>query len=53
MRQFIKTIFYIGFSVLAACSTTKEYTLVTLEPASVDLESTIKRIGIINESIVQ
>lgn len=35
---------------LASCSATKDYTLSALEPASVDLATTITKIGIINES---
>lgn len=41
------------FITFVACSTTKEYVLTTLEPASVDLATNIKSIGIINESLVQ
>lgn len=37
-------------STLTSCSITKDYTLSALEPASVDLASTITKIGIINES---
>jgi len=36
--------------VLASCSATKEYTISAMEPASVDLATTITKIGIINES---
>jgi hypothetical protein len=35
---------------LTSCSVTKDYTLSALEPASVDLATTITKIGIINES---
>ena len=35
---------------LASCSATKQHTLSALEPASVDLATTITKIGIINES---
>ncbi|MGB5500280.1 MAG: DUF6340 family protein [Maribacter sp.] len=35
---------------LASCSATKEYTISAMEPASVDLATTITKIGIINES---
>ncbi len=37
-------------TTLTSCSVTKDYTLSALEPASVDLASTITKIGIINES---
>lgn len=36
--------------ILTSCSATKDYTLSALEPASVDLATTITKIGIINES---
>lgn len=35
---------------LVSCSATKQHTLSALEPASVDLASTITKIGVINES---
>ncbi|WP_298505122.1 DUF6340 family protein [uncultured Maribacter sp.] len=49
----IKPVLLLFLVFFSSCSTTKEYILVTLEPASVELESNIKRIGIINESLVQ
>ena len=36
--------------VLVSCSATKQYTLSALEPASVDLATSITKIGVINES---
>jgi uncharacterized protein DUF6340 len=42
---------FIGFTLfLNSCSATKEYALNALEPATVDLSTTITKIGIINES---
>lgn len=50
----IKKYVYVAiFGVLAlatSCSATKQHTLSTLEPASVDLATNITKIGIINES---
>jgi len=37
-------------AAFASCSTTKQYTLSALEPATVDLATTITKIGVINES---
>jgi hypothetical protein len=42
---------FIGFTLfLNSCSATKEYALSALEPATIDLSTTITKIGIINES---
>ncbi len=48
---YLITVLIVLSVILTSCSVTKDYTLSALEPASVDLATTITKIGIINESI--
>jgi len=50
-KSILKYVLIVCCGLFTACSTTHQLSINTIEPASVDLSNSIKRIGIINSSI--